>query len=261
MGTALALSLLLSACAGMPPPSTQLPEPSRDAEGLLLIVHGYRNNPSHWPARLIGEIREHVAAADDWDMYAYDWEETANRPLTAARRGYAGGEILAEDLLAAGDPYPVVHLVGQSLGAHVAHGFIDTYQDHGGGAYLHATFLEPFLIRGLLGFGWGVRNFGRGADFAENYVVTDDPALGTNRYLRHAHNFDVSAQVPARMREEFVGPHWWVVRYYRDTVEEGDSARGSMPQGAAGFGLSPMRRTQASALHRRYPPGGVTVLE
>jgi len=271
LSAALFFALLsVAACATGAPSGvsvgTELPEASEGAEGLLLIAHGYRNNPSHWPARLIRDIREAVPEAAGWGIYAHDWEAVANRPLTAPRRGYAIGAALAERLLSVGDPYPVIQLIGQSLGAHLVQGFIDSYREGGGGAYLHASFLDPFLIRGLFGLRWGVRNFGRGADFAENYVVSDDPALGTNGYLRHAHNFDISALVPPRMREELIGPHWWVVRFYRESVTSGPSTDGGPDKrqavaGPVGFGLSPMARDEfGGASRRRYPAGEVTVL-
>jgi hypothetical protein len=244
---------LITACASVSPPVV-LPEPDPAAAGLLLVAHGYGNNPSHWPARLIERIVAEVPAADSWDIYAHDWEREANRPATAARRGYRIGATLAWDLLAAGDRYPEIHLVGQSLGAHLVQGFLDAYRDGGGAAAVQATFLDPFVIHGMLGFGWGVRRLGQGADFAECYIVRGEPAIGTNRYLRAAHNFDISSLVPPETREVFIGPHWWVVEFYRQSVG----------RGGPGFALAPMsavgRRRTPRALGEVYPPGEVTRL-
>ena len=244
---------VLGGCAGAPTPVDPF-EVSPGADGLLLIAHGYHNNPSHWPRTLIARVGELTPRAARWDIYAHDWERQANRILTASRVGYRIGASLAGQVVGRGDPYPVVHLVGQSLGAHLVQGFVDTYRELGGRAVVHVTFLDPFLIRGVVGLGWGVRTFGRGADFAENYIVRGEPALGTNRYLRHAHNFDVSSLVPDAMREEFIGPHWWVVAYYRASVG----------RDAPGYSLSPMAvpagRYDPKALARRYPAGEVTIV-
>ena len=193
----------------MPPPENS---------GLIFIAHGHGNNPSHWPARLIKRIRSSEAHPGDWDIYAHDWEEHASRVLTAARSGDQIGRDLARGYLDSGDRYVVIHLIGQSMGAYLAQGFIDEYRKLGGGAAIHVTFLDPFLLRGVLGFGYGVRRFGRGADFAENYYVSRDPVPATNRPLRHAHNTDISALVPDSMRESFNGAHWWVVEFYRQSV-------------------------------------------
>lgn len=252
-----ALVLAVSACA-TGPADARRPAPREGREGLLFVAHGYGNNPNHWPARLIERVLAEEPSARAWDIYAHDWEREANRLLTAARRGYRMGEGLAADLVAAGDPYPVVHLVGQSLGAHLVQGFLDEYRARGGRATVQVTFLDPFAPRGLLGLRWGVRNFGRGADFAECYIVRGEPALGTNRYLRRAHNFDISAVVPAEAWDEFIGPHWWVVQYYRQSV----GAR------RPGFALAPMAAVDAgdatrygramAQLRLIYPRGAVT---
>lgn len=236
-------------CGSAPDVARALPV-DRDAQGLLLIAHGYGNNPTHWPARLI----ERIAAdgrGEPWTLYAHDWEAVANRPVVAARRGYAIGEGLAASLVGAGDPYPMIQLVGQSLGAHLVQGFIDRYRAGGGAAVVHATFLEPFLVRGAWRWRWGEAIFGRGADFAESYVVRHDPALGTNRYLRRAHNFDISAVVPEEAGDAFVGRHWWVVEYYRQSVG----------RAGPGFELSPIAsagRFAAADLTSAFPPGEVT---
>lgn len=251
------LVLALSACASAPADAPH-PTPRAGREGLLLVAHGYGNNPGHWPARLIERIVAVEPRAEAWDIYAHDWEREANRPLTAARRGYRIGERLAADLLAAGDPYPVVHLVGQSLGAHLVQGFLDEYRFRRGNAAVHVTFLDPFALRGLLGFGWGVRAFGRGADFAECYIVRREPALGTNRYLRRAHNFDITAVVPVEAWDEFIGPHWWVVQYYRQSVGSARPGVSLAPMVLWDAGDAARYRSKLDELQTIYPPGEVT---
>lgn len=250
-GAVVLASLPLTGCAGTPD-TADLMRATPGADGLLVIAHGYHNNPSHWPRTLVGRIRELVPNAERWDIYAHDWEREANRILTASRTGYRIGRSLAAEVVGQGDPYPLVHLVGQSLGAHLVQGFVDAYRELGGGAVVHVTFLDPFLIRGVVGFGWGVRNFGRGADLAENYIVGGEPAVGTNRYLLRAHNFDISALVPDEMRSEFVGPHWWVVRYYRATVGAGGPGFSISPMAGGGRGYDPRK------LAGQYVPGEVT---
>lgn len=206
----------VTGCATVPEPT--VPVASLTGGGLLLIAHGYGNNPTQWPARLIKEIRTSGVDLSSWDIYAHDWEAQADRPLTAARSGYRIGRDLARQIVASGDPYRVIHLVGQSLGAHLTQGFADEYRSLGGGAFLYMTFLDPFLMRGVFGIGYGVRHFGVGADFAENFIVRHEPVVGSNRYLHHAYNTDISAVVPKALRDDFFGPHWWVVEYYRQSV-------------------------------------------
>ena len=247
-----------SGCATVP--SGKLLPPVRpDATGLLLIAHGHGNNPSHWPARLIKEIRNSDVDISRWDIYAHDWETEVNKVLTAARTGYAIGREMARRLIAAGDPYQILHFVGQSLGAHLIQGFVDEYRRLEGRACIQMTFLDPFLIRGVFGFGHGVRQFGRGADFAENFLVRDEPVLGTNRYLRHAHNTDITALVGAHLKDDFSGPHWWVVEYYRQSVVNELPGFNRSPI-AAGV-LADRPGDYFAALRVAFPPGEKIVLE
>ena len=229
----------------------------------MLIAHGYGNNPTHWPARLIAEIQGSPFDISGWDIRAHDWEAEASRILSAARSGEAIGRELAGQVMTAGDPYAVIHLVGQSLGAFLTQGFLDEYRALGGRALVHATFLDPFLVRGALGFGHGVRNFGRGADFAENYLVRGEPVLGSNRPLRYAYNIDISALVDDRMRDQFVGPHWWVVRYYQHSVVNQWPGFDRSPIARKALRPGPEAQGQQEAfavLRGRYPAGDLLKL-
>ncbi len=237
-----------------------LPSYEGDVTGLVLVSHGYGNNPTHWPRKLIGQIENRYRFSDDWRVYAHDWSANSDRVLTASTAGYRIGRGMADSVLAAGDRYSVIHLVGHSMGAWVAQGFADTYRRRGGRAVIQMTLLDPFHIRGIFGVGWGVRNFGRNTDYAESYIVRNEPVLGTNRYLRKAHNFDVTAAVPASMWEISHGPHWWVVEYYRISVGRLEP----------GFSLSPMVlsgnddlseiRPLLTGLARVFPAGDVTLI-
>lgn len=258
-------------CATVPT-GELLPPAGPEAIGLLLIAHGYGNNPSHWPARLIKGIRDSGVDISQWDIYAHDWETEANRPLTATRRGYAIGRELARGLIDSGDRYQVIHLIGQSLGAHLTQGFADEYRRLQGRAFIQMTFLEPFLIRGVFGFGHGVRQFGRGADFAENFVVLNEPVWGSNRYLRHAYNTDITALVREDLKDDFFGPHWWVVEYYRQSIDNEWLGFGRSPMAAGIFGGTNSEGTSRGGsagrfsdhfarLRDAFPPGERIVLE
>jgi len=226
--TAVAASLLGCATSGADLES--IPTPGNP--GLLLIAHGNGNSAAGWPARLIRVIRARHPDTAGWDLYAYDWEEEALHVLTASRSGTRIGRDLARYYVEHGDPYDVIHLIGQSLGAFLVQGFIDEYRDLGGAAAIQVTFLDPFLISGVLGFGHGVRRFGEGSDYAEDYFVRDDPMPGTNRPLRNAFNVELDARVPPALRESFRGPHWYAVEFYMQSV--GDSG--------PGFARSPLVR-------------------
>ena len=232
----------------------ELPEPEPQASSLLLISHGYGNNPSHWPARLIAQIREY-GVDDGWQLYAHDWSENSLRALSASRAGYRIGRHFGR-VLADHHDYEVIHLLGHSLGAFVMQGLVDAYRHAGGTATIQMTFLDPFLLRGWFGIGWGVRNFGRGADFAENYVVIGDRVRATNRYLRRAHNFDITGLVPEAMWEDQWGAHWWGVEFYRQSVAA-EHPGFSLAPAAAAAAVAP---APAIPDHDAFSRGGVTRL-
>lgn len=219
----LALLVLLSGCAALPQHDS-LPSPTADQ--LLLVIHGSGSAADRWPADLLRTVRRVEPAASEWDLLAYDWEEEALKMLTAARRGYRIGRELGRSLAAEanGNPtYRVIHIVAHSVGSHVSQGIIDAIraaQPAGAGprTELHATFIDPFSARGLVQWRWGARTFGRGADVSDCYISTGDRVPGTNWYLRRAHNFDVTALVPERFREDASSFHWWPVEYYRSSV-------------------------------------------
>jgi pimeloyl-ACP methyl ester carboxylesterase len=242
------------------PTGEVLPGAGTGATGFLLIAHGYGNNPSHWPARLITQIRQSDADISQWDIYAHDWEVQANKAVTAARTGYAIGREMARQLIAGGDGYQILHLIGQSMGAYLTQGFVDEYRRLHGRALIHMTFMEPFLIRGILGFGYGVRHFGRGADFAENFIVRHEPVLGSNRFLRHAHNTDISALVREDLKDDFFGPHWWVVEYYRQSVTNEWPGFDRSPISRSLAGDPGLTRRRLAAMQAAFPPGERLVL-
>jgi pimeloyl-ACP methyl ester carboxylesterase len=274
---------LLAGCAAAPPPVPPLPPgtvaaspasapgavrtadeggaPGRP-EALLFLVHGINDTPDDWPSKLIEELRDSSLATERWRLAAYNWDSVTRLSFGAARDGYWIGRSIGRRLAAA--EYRLLHLVGHSMGAHVIHGMAEGYRDAGGSAYVHMTFLDPFSPRGLLSWEHGFRHFGEGADYAESYVVTDDDAWGTNGYLEHAHNYDISALVPQEYRDErWAGAHWWVVRFYKKSVGKP----------GPGFGLSPLARglprpqqwnvrySTPAVPHTPPPvPGAVTVL-
>jgi hypothetical protein len=208
-----------------------LADPEGDAFGAFFVAHGHGSTVDEWPSKLVSAIRETELSLDGWVLAAYDWASSVSPVFGAPRRGYAIGKKLGKRL--ADTPYEVLHLVGHSMGAHLVQGLVDAYRKAGGTGYVHMTFLDPFSPRGLFSWRYGEHHFGEGADYAESYMVTEDGVPGTDRYLRHAHNYDVTALVPDEYRDPSgTSPHWWTVRYYRNTVANG----------RPGFGLSPLAK-------------------
>lgn len=54
------------------------------------------------------------------------------------------------------------------------------------------TLLCPFQQRGILGAGWGTKFFGKSAQYAEQYFISDDPVPGCNTPLKEAYCVDIT---------------------------------------------------------------------
>lgn len=199
---------------------------------MIFIAHGYNDNPGTWPNKVLSTIRSSRYYTDEWDLLAYDWQIESDRFLTATQNGYLIGQAIARSIVEGGDQYEILHLVGQSLGAHLIQGIADEYHRLGGRARVQLTFLDPYQIRGIFRWGFGAANFGRNADFAESYIDIEDGLPGTNSYLPLVQNFDMSAVVPPDFQDKLGYGHWWLVRFYQYSVDS------TQP----GFYLSPMAR-------------------
>lgn len=94
---------------------------------------------------------------------------------------------------------------------------------------LQLTLLDPFTQRGVLGPGYGSRNFGKSADYAQQFMNTDDPVPSTNEPCGGCAVWDVTG---ARERGEggngdIFGHDWPLVyfsRYWKGGV-------GMVPEG------------------------------
>lgn len=231
------------------------------AHGLMLVAHGAGNSADDWPRKLIERVRDSAYSTEGWRLEAVDWERGAIFAPSAARTGYEIGRELGRRY--AGSSYSAMHLVGHSMGAQLIQGFVDSYRAAGGEAYIHMTFLDPFSPLGLFRWRFGEHRFGAGADYAESYVVRGEIVVGTNRYLDRAHNFDITGLVPQKYHEKsWTSPHWWTVRYYRESVGfadaagAGDAGRTGTGGGGAGDGDRPGGRAGDGSL---ISPGAASV--
>jgi hypothetical protein len=93
---------------------------------------------------------------------------------------------------------------------------------------LQLTLLDPFTQRGVLGVNWGTRNFGKNADYAQQFLNTDDPVPSTNEPCDNCAVWDVTGPERRKREEGDVFGHDWPLVYYTKyennvgMVEEGD---------------------------------------
>ncbi len=209
--------MILSACStqALRSPDSPFPALRADAPGIFIVAHGSGASPDGWPLELEQALL--LLPIEDWQVVRVDWEETAERRLSAPRNGSAIGRAIGREI-AAGPPR-VLHLVGHSSGAFVVQGIIDGVRASGDDrTVIQASFLDPFLARSVLQLRWGQRRLGLGADFAESYYTATDRVPFTNSALQHAWNLELDASVPRIPDPPADWEHGWPLTWYREAV-------------------------------------------
>jgi len=227
----------------------ELPEPT-GAQNLLVVVHGSGDTSDDWPMELRAAIHEKHGERLEWDIWTYDWDAYAASRMTASADGMVVGQLLGEALLESPYEYHHLHLVAHSAGSYVIHALSQTVSNQNSDITIHATYLDPFTANGFFDWSYGQREFGRHADYAENFFNKDDPVPSTNELLEHAHNFDVTALRPVHYNEDKT--HWWPVDFYRDSVASDEQAGHVHAQMAVEEGFDTLRS--------RFPKGEETVM-
>ena len=248
------LLLVVFVCSCRSPITPQpLPEQTEGARYLLLVVHGSGDTAAGWPTDVIQAVEKTIAHREQWDLVAYDWSTYAENKASASKAGLEIGHYIGETLASADYTYERIQLVGHSVGAFVIQGACDAYRKNGSAATrMHLTFLDPFTGNGFIDWTYGKRRFGKGADFAEAYINTDDPVPSTNGTLKKAHNFDVTALAPAAL----VGSdrHWWPVYFYLESIDK--------EGGVYGYPLSLMATGDSIPTQQaQFPLGATTVVQ
>ncbi|GMV95764.1 MAG: hypothetical protein AMXMBFR83_01350, partial [Phycisphaerae bacterium] len=255
----------LAAKDAAPPKATakpvynDLPARSRDATGLIVIVHGWNSSPHWWPdgengkgtdpeKGLKSKITAQLKAAGEdqkWDIVAYDWADIkADGKQYGARTGSAGLSLeknlaLADQARANGmaigtflggkfhaQGYEKIHFIAHSAGGWLTDRAADRLKALKSAAQVQQTFLDAFMPLKDAN-----DDLGDSARFAVQYVdareyVKDKPF--TNATLKHAYNLDVTALDP-RQNKPFVAPfsddpdtsaHAWPHEWYRKTTDQ-----------------------------------------
>lgn len=198
-----------------PPPITQ----RHSAENVLVIFPG-AGGPDQNTARL----KDKIVASDRKKgvqryVEVYDWSPWRGNILRASFDSESVGRkvcsALAKDEKKEGK---IQHLqaVGVSVGAFAADACVQAYKEQSTNpAVTRVTFLDPFTGKGIYGFGYGLKNFGKDADIAENYLNRDDEVPTTNDPLDLAFTFDITNAEAKKNFQPAPGDsfHSWPVAY------------------------------------------------
>ena len=180
--------------------SVELPVGCAGAENVFMIFHG-----AGGPDRETNDLLERVASQDasvalDRTVCLFDWRpwfSLGNRRNLNSYHGQAVGRRLGQLLAASAPELCTLHIVGTSAGAWPANELATSYVANTAGrsrARVQLSLTDPFTARSDRPFAdpWGMRNFGRDADFAEQFLNSDDIAPSTNEPLPLCYCYDVT---------------------------------------------------------------------
>ena len=232
--------------------SEPLPPQSPKAVNLLFIVHGHGETPEDWPADLVSALSSRFPDKTQWDIVTYDWDRYSRKRFSASKRGLIIGRRVGETLASSKFNYRTIHFIGHSVGSFLIHAACNAYREAAENpARLHVTFLDPFTLHGFFGWGFGWKQFGKGADFAEVYTNTDDIVPTSNGIVENAHNFDVTKS--SHKQDSKPNMHWWPVDYYIMSVRNT-----GLP---FGYQLAPMSTgIDNEAVQKKFPAGETTIV-
>lgn len=238
--------------------------PAREVgkDSLIVVTHGWQPawKPVDvaWVDTMVNAISNNVIVdrgLNNWQVHPCKWVEGA-RPSSIFIMGGAEialdnakkeGVSLGRDI--AGQRFNHVHLIGHSAGAGLIQSASETIKALDPSIIVHLTFLDAFV-----GFDYaGKINYGKGADWADNYISSDlDTGLGlyqlTESLLDNAYNVNVTwldpnkkrvpinSSVPApglsETHYQTVASHGWPYQFYTNTVPPN-----SMMPESEGFGF------------------------
>jgi hypothetical protein len=137
------------------------------------------------------EITDKKKSIHDRKVYVYNWLKWRGNFIRASFDSQKVGQEVCTDL--GQRDISSLHVIGISVGAFAADSCAKAYKaTKSNTGKVRLTFLDPFTSKGIFGYGWGNKYFGRSADYVENYINTDDPVPSTSDPLQEAYNFDVT---------------------------------------------------------------------
>jgi hypothetical protein len=205
------------------------------ATSLVILFHGSGGRDEPTLIAVTQRFEQLAALVPGTAVIRYVWSPWSDNRFRSRVNGlHVGAELGREVAALTGLRY--IHLVGHSAGAYPLEAFCRAYRAAAKApARIEMTYLDPIGFSGAFDPGWGVRNHGACADYAEAFINTDDPVPATNAALSQAWNVDVTGAAGRSGGPE--GGHVWPVRYYLGQLgpadlEPGAHEQASRPRGA-----------------------------
>ena len=178
-----------------------LPEGCANAADIFMVFHG-AGGPDRETEDLLQRIKDQDDAVNfERTTFLFDWRpwfSTGSRRNLNSFHGQEVGKKLGQLLANAAPNLRTLHVVGTSAGAwpanEVCTAYVAATADRSVRARVVLSLCDPFTARSDRPFAdpWGMRNFGRDADFAEQFLNTDDIAPSTNEPLPLCYCYDVT---------------------------------------------------------------------
>jgi len=181
-----------------------------------VLAHGLKDNPSTKLDSLKTDYRQALPNAR---VFAVDWSRYAQNTLTCATNGKRIGERIGRKL-AANPNIENLHLIAHSCGSFVIYGACQAFRQLNKTARVQTTYLDPVSVYGIW-WNYGLRHFGRCADYSEAYIDTEDDVPGSNQLIPHTHTYDVTEVRKRTGRQTHA--HLWPIEYYQQLLASGQA--------------------------------------
>ncbi len=197
-----------------------------DVTDITIIFHGAGGEDDN-TENLLKVLSSKIHTRTKGIVKMVNWSSDSENILQASVKGSKiGSQIgrLVRDVIQNNGPNEQrnIHVVGISVGAFAADALVQTLDSElepsaRKSIYLQLTLLDPFQQKAVLGLNFGKNNFGKGADYAQQYLNTDDPVPSTSEPLQHCSTIDVTSLRPIE-----VFGHDWPLVYYTQQLKDGN---------------------------------------
>ncbi|MBI4848584.1 MAG: DUF1566 domain-containing protein [Nitrospirae bacterium] len=205
---------------------------SPTAKNLVFITHGWNSNSDTWVKAMREKIYTSLTNKADWDVCTYDWSEyaaTFDNLLPAPWDAYVNaiehGKKIAQEITAVN--YNHIHFIAHSAGSNLiqsAADWINSNKQRTSSQMptIHMTFLDAYDPSKENS------RYGKGADFAEQYVDTRRVGVSSlddsDLTLPFAYNFDVTS-LDIQRGNDITGEkvHAWPYRLYIYSIDKDQS--------------------------------------
>jgi hypothetical protein len=179
-----------------------------DVEHATLVFHG-AGGQDQYTDDLMSKFQS--AKKSEYSSIV-EWSQSSSNFLQASFNGQRIGREAATQLIKQASNLKTIHLIGISVGSFAADAAAVECKasPKDKRPFIQLTLLDPFTQRGIFDFGYGNRVFGKSADYAQQYLNTDDPVPSTNAPLDNTVCYDITDLRP----EDITFGHDWPVAYY-----------------------------------------------